>query len=181
MRASGDSPVSLAMTHMRWLHGQSGHESTGYTRSVVQCVGGLRAWPIDICSNEDAGRSQSETPTPCECEQARRQILIRQDFHCGSSRVLATKHFGKVNGKKKLQHTTKPNKNQDTARTKQTIHNVCVHLPVDVCRSMNEPSWMVTNVPWSFLHLCSMRRATCCVSLLSFLSHGGISCQCFTC
>ena len=73
VRAYGDCPVSLAMTHMRWFHGRSGHESTGYTRSVVQCVGGLRAWPIDMCSNKDAGRSQSETPTPCECEQARRQ------------------------------------------------------------------------------------------------------------
>ena len=57
------------MTHMRWLYGQSGHESMGYTRGVVQCVGGLRPWPIDMCSNNDAGRSQSETPTPCECEQ----------------------------------------------------------------------------------------------------------------
>ena len=73
VRAYGDCPVSLAMTHMRWFHGRSGHESTGHTRSVVQCVGGLRAWPIDVCSNKDAGRSQSETPTPCECEQARRQ------------------------------------------------------------------------------------------------------------
>ena len=61
VRAYGDCPVSLAKTHMRWLHGRSGHESTGYTRSVVQCVGGLRAWPINMCSNKDAGKSQSET------------------------------------------------------------------------------------------------------------------------
>ena len=74
VRAFGDCSVSLAMTHMRWLHGQSGHESTGCTRSVVHCVGGLRAWPIDMCSNKHAGRIQSETPTPCECAQARRQI-----------------------------------------------------------------------------------------------------------
>ena len=33
-------PSLTAMTHMRWLRG---HESTGYTRSVVFCVGGLRA------------------------------------------------------------------------------------------------------------------------------------------
>ena len=38
VRAYGDSPVSLAMTHMRRLHGQSGHESTGYTQSVVPNV-----------------------------------------------------------------------------------------------------------------------------------------------
>ena len=37
VRANGDSSVSLAMTHMRWLHGQSGHESTGYTQSGPQC------------------------------------------------------------------------------------------------------------------------------------------------
>ena len=28
-------PSLLAMTHMRWVHGQSGHQSTGYTQSVV--------------------------------------------------------------------------------------------------------------------------------------------------
>ena len=65
--------------------------------TLVQCEGGLRAWPIGMCSNNDAGRSQSEAPTPCECEQARRQILIRHDRHCESSRVLATKTFWKVN------------------------------------------------------------------------------------
>ena len=70
VRAYGDSPVSLAMTHMRWVHGQGGHKSTGYTQSVVHCVGGLRAWPIDSCSNKDAGRSECETPTPCAGEQA---------------------------------------------------------------------------------------------------------------
>ena len=67
VRAYGDSPVSLAMTHMRWAHGQGGHESTDSTTfSVVPCVGGLRAWPIDKCSDKDAGRSERETPTLCE-------------------------------------------------------------------------------------------------------------------
>ena len=70
VRAHGDSPVSLAMTHLRRLHGQQGHESTEYTQSVVPNVGGLRAWPIETCSNKDAGKSESKTPTPCECEQA---------------------------------------------------------------------------------------------------------------
>ena len=63
--AKGDSPVSLAMTHMRWAHGQSGHESTDYTLSVVHLVGGWEAWPIDRCSNKDVGRRERETPTPC--------------------------------------------------------------------------------------------------------------------
>ena len=85
VRAIGDSPVSLAMTHVRWLYGQGGHESTDYTRSVVQCVGGLRAWPIETCSNKDAGKGESRTPTPCGCGQA----------DTGSSRVLTTKHSGR--------------------------------------------------------------------------------------
>ena len=71
VRAYGDSPVSLAMTHM---------ESTGYTRSVVQCVGGLRAWPIDGCWNKDVGRSERKTPTPCvRTNAATRQDKTRQD------------------------------------------------------------------------------------------------------
>ena len=36
-------PSLLAMTHMLWRHGRSGHESTGYTESVLSTtsVGGL--------------------------------------------------------------------------------------------------------------------------------------------
>ena len=30
------------------------------------CVGGSRAWSIDMCSNKDAGKGERETPTPCE-------------------------------------------------------------------------------------------------------------------
>ena len=37
VQAYGDSPLSLATTHVRWLHGRSGHESTGYTQSGPQC------------------------------------------------------------------------------------------------------------------------------------------------
>ena len=39
VRAYVDCPVSLAMTRMRWLHGQSGHDSMGYTQSGPQCRG----------------------------------------------------------------------------------------------------------------------------------------------
>ena len=56
VRAYGDSPVSLAMTHMRWLHGQSGHESTGYTRSVVP----MRRWVASLAHRQvlEQGRGQ---------------------------------------------------------------------------------------------------------------------------
>ena len=83
VRACGDCPVSLATTHMRWIHGQGGHESTGYTFCVVPYVGGLPVWlpvwPIDKCSNKDAGKRERKTPTPCECEQAQGQDKTRQD------------------------------------------------------------------------------------------------------
>ena len=36
-------PSLLAMTHMRWFRGQTGHESTSYTLSVVLCVGPTHA------------------------------------------------------------------------------------------------------------------------------------------
>ena len=66
VRAYGDSPVSSAMTHMRWQQGRRGRESTDFTTvwsSVsVRCEPG----PIDRCSNKDAGRSERETPTLCE-------------------------------------------------------------------------------------------------------------------
>ena len=142
VRAYGDSPVSSAMTHMRWWHGPSWHDSTGYTRSVVQCVGGLRAWPIDICSNEDAGRSQSETPTPCECEQARRKILIRQDFHCGSSRVLATKH----SRRQMVTRSCNTSQNQTKIKiqhepNKQYTMRVFIYLLMHVGALVNHHGW----------------------------------------
>ena len=56
VRAYVDCPVSLAMTHMRWKSGQSGHKSTDDTQSVVHCVGGLQAWPIDMCSEQGRGQ-----------------------------------------------------------------------------------------------------------------------------
>ena len=66
VRACGDCPVFLAMRHMRWLSGQRGHESTDHTQGAVLHIDGLRAWHIDRCSNKDAGRSESQTPKPCE-------------------------------------------------------------------------------------------------------------------
>ena len=78
VRACGHSPVSLTMAHMRWLHGQSDMRARD-THRVVPNIGGLRAWPMDTCSNRDAGKSEIKTTTPCECEQARRQINIRPD------------------------------------------------------------------------------------------------------
>ena len=56
VRANEDSPVSLAMTHVRWLHGQSGRESTDHTVSVDFCVGGLTAWPIDYVLEQGRGQ-----------------------------------------------------------------------------------------------------------------------------
>ena len=44
VRAIGDSPVSLAMTHVRWLHGQGGRASTGFaTLSAKEKTAGEHA------------------------------------------------------------------------------------------------------------------------------------------
>ena len=48
------------------------------THRVVPNVGGLRAWPIDTCSNKDAGRSERKTPTPC-VRTNRLNAATRQD------------------------------------------------------------------------------------------------------
>ena len=57
VRAYGDSPVSLAMTHMRWLRGLRGRGSTDYTMCVSLGVGGLQAWLIDRCSTQGRGQA----------------------------------------------------------------------------------------------------------------------------
>ena len=81
VRVYGDCSVSVAMTHVWWLHGESGMRARD-THEVLS-----RAWPTDMCSNKDAGRSQSETPTPCACEQVRSQIEVQTRLRCRSSRV----------------------------------------------------------------------------------------------
>ena len=81
---------------------------------------GWRAWPIDLCSDKDAGRSQHKTPTPCE--RARRQSQTRQDFHCGSSRVLITKHAA-------AQH--EPNEQNSSLR-----HTLSLHLSFSLLSSL---------------------------------------------
>ena len=75
-------PSRTAMTHVRWLHGQSGHESTDYTQSVVHCVGRWTAWLIDVCSNEDEGRSERKTPTPCvETNRQKSEAKTKTEQH----------------------------------------------------------------------------------------------------
>ena len=54
--SQGRLPSLLAMTHVRWLHCQGRRASTDSTQSVVPCVGGLRAWPIETCSNKDGAK-----------------------------------------------------------------------------------------------------------------------------
>ena len=50
---------------------------------VVLCGGGLRAWPIDRCSDMDVGRSERETPTGCEDEKK----VQTDDFCVGFARL----------------------------------------------------------------------------------------------
>ena len=65
------APSRTAMdTRGGGLHGQSGHESTDYTQSVVPLCRSMDGL-IDVCSNEDEGRSARKTPDPlCGNEQA---------------------------------------------------------------------------------------------------------------
>ena len=51
----------------------------GGTHRVVTNVGVLRAWPTDRCSNKDAGKNESKTPTPCENEQAQNSEKRERD------------------------------------------------------------------------------------------------------
>ena len=55
-RLCGDD-THAAVAQPKWA---SGHGP----QSVVNGVGGLRAWPTDKCSNKDAGENERKTPTP---------------------------------------------------------------------------------------------------------------------
>ena len=64
-------PSLLAMTHMRWLYGQRGHESTDCTvcGSVVSV--GCEPGPSTCARNKDAGKREGKTPTPCVTDRQR--------------------------------------------------------------------------------------------------------------
>ena len=74
-------PSRTAMTHVRWLHGQSGHESTDYTREcgpLWRSMDGL----IDVRSNEDEGRSERKTPTLCvETNRQKSEAKTKTEQH----------------------------------------------------------------------------------------------------
>ena len=78
VRANGDSTISW-----RWYTCGGYTAKVGMrareTHRVVPNVGGLRAWPIDTCSNKDAGKRETETPTPCVTKQAERSDRTGQD------------------------------------------------------------------------------------------------------
>ena len=50
-------------------------------------VGG-KTWPMDMCSNKDAGRSQRETPTPSLCAQAHAGLPSKICFFATCNRTL---------------------------------------------------------------------------------------------
>ena len=90
-------PVSLAMTHLRWLHGQGGHESTDNTLSVVPNVGRLRAWPIDKCSDKDAGKHERKTPIPCvetNREKTEAKTKTTTELHTTTNVAITTHRTG---------------------------------------------------------------------------------------
>ena len=80
VQASGDSPVSLAMTHMRWAHGQSGHESTDDTLSVSLLSVGGKPGP-STGARTRTWADVNVRPRPLVCEQNRLPSRTRQRRH----------------------------------------------------------------------------------------------------
>ena len=94
-------PSPLAMTHMRWLSGQSGHESMGYTLSVVPMSVGCKPGPSIGARHKDAGKHERRTPTPCATYREReREIYLFYFFDgdvpesdaCVERQMSRTKH-----------------------------------------------------------------------------------------
>ena len=69
-------PSRTAMTHVWWLHGQSGHESTDYTQSVVHCVG--RWTGSSMCARTRMRREVNVRPRPLLWKQTDRNQKQRR-------------------------------------------------------------------------------------------------------
>ena len=72
----------LAMTHVRWIHGQSGRDSTDCTLMWTHFVGGWKVGPIDMCSWCDVSESGSRVPFIGEDDQRAMTatvVVSRQD------------------------------------------------------------------------------------------------------
>ena len=97
VRADGDSQVSLAMTPMRWLHGQREHDSTNLTL-LCGPMCRWRAWPIDTCSNKDVGKSERKTPTPCKHTGPRQKNTSTPEARHKTEQTIDNRHQSKDNG-----------------------------------------------------------------------------------
>ena len=76
VRADGNSPVSMTKVGIR--------ERTAHRGAL--CVG--RAWPIDRCSNKDAGSSESKTPIFCETGQRQKKTKNNAEtIYCGAEHL----------------------------------------------------------------------------------------------
>ena len=94
-------PSRTAITHVWWLHGQSGHESTDYTQSVVHCVG--RWTGSSMCARTRMRAEVHVRPRPLVWKQTgrnqkqrQRQNNTRQDMRHGQDRTgqdTSTGHF----------------------------------------------------------------------------------------
>ena len=69
-RSNGDSPCGG--------HTAKVGTSTDHTHSVIQCVCGLRAWPIDMCSDKDAGQREHKTPSNVQAKRKERREKERK-------------------------------------------------------------------------------------------------------
>ena len=74
MGAKRDSPVSLAMTHIRWLHSQSGRESTDFT-----VCGPLPRLVESLARRQEPGPSSTSARTRTWTEvNVRHQSFVQQ-------------------------------------------------------------------------------------------------------
>ena len=83
VRAYGECRVSLAMAHMRWLHGQCWHLSTEHALAWSSASVGCESGPSIRARNMDAGRSERETPRPLVKVNRQREGDRKSGEECG--------------------------------------------------------------------------------------------------
>ena len=88
---NGNSDAWARRTHVRWLHGQSGRESTDCTLMRTHCVDGWRAWPVDKfswCDVSELPQSGSRVRFMGETlAKPQRSCRMRLDMSCTLARM----------------------------------------------------------------------------------------------
>ena len=139
-------PSLLAMTHAAIKRPRRASEHGLHTRCGPLCVSGLGKWPIDRCSDKDAGKHERKTPTHC----GRTSIDKEREGERGKRRRETKRNGQSEKRKREKERETERKTRREREREKEGRRCISVHLFTDRCAQVRR-SFGITSTVFFFL------------------------------